>query len=87
MQPAFLFPAMMGAGPIGERPLAPPLYIGNLDENVHEEQLFSHFSKYGPIHSLNIVKDSSTNRSRGFGYINFMNAKDGNSPLSNSLKR
>jgi polyadenylate-binding protein len=56
--------------------LAPPLYVGNLDETVYEEQLFAHFSKYGPLHSLKIVKDRVTNRSRGFGYINFSNAKD-----------
>lgn len=55
---------------------APPLYIGNLDETVHEEQLFSHFSKYGAIHSLKIVKDRATNRSRGYAYVNFMQAKD-----------
>jgi len=73
-------PMPMGGIPMG-RPAfppqgAPPLYIGNLDDTVYEEQLFSHFSKYGAIHSLKIVKDNGTGRSRGFGYINFMQARD-----------
>jgi len=55
------------------------LYIGNLDENVHDEQLYAHFSKYGPIHSVKIVKDRTTGRSRGFGYVNFFNIKDAES--------
>lgn len=78
--PPTMYPPFPMAGrPPFQQSLAPPLYIGNLDETVYEEQLFAHFSKFGPLHSLKIVKDRTTNRSRGFGYINFVNAKDGNS--------
>ena len=70
--PSFPNPMMMS------RPAMPvSLYVGNLDEAVHEEQLFSHFSKYGPLHSIKIVKDRNTGKSRGFGYVNFLNLKDG----------
>ena len=72
---------MMGGGradPLG----APPLFIGNLDETVYDEALFSHFSKYGPIHSLKIIKDHTTGKSRGYCFLNFMNAKDGKLPGS-----
>jgi polyadenylate-binding protein len=72
MYPPFALP---GRAPFQQN-LAPPLYVGNLDDTVYEEQLFAHFSKYGPLHSLKIVKDRVTNRSRGFGYINFVNAKE-----------
>jgi len=27
--------------------LAPPLYVGNLDENIREEALYDLFSKFG----------------------------------------
>jgi len=57
-------------------PVPVTLYVGNLDDAVHEEQLFSHFSKYGPLHSIKIVKDRNTGKSRGFGYVNFLNMKD-----------
>eukprot|EP00331_Platyophrya_macrostoma_P014649 CAMPEP_0176475568 /NCGR_PEP_ID=MMETSP0127-20121128/43677_1 /TAXON_ID=938130 /ORGANISM="Platyophrya macrostoma, Strain WH" /LENGTH=641 /DNA_ID=CAMNT_0017871175 /DNA_START=60 /DNA_END=1985 /DNA_ORIENTATION=+ len=59
------------------RPSLPvTLYVGNLDEAVHEEQLFAHFSKYGPLHSIKIVKDRNTGKPRGFGYVNFIHYKD-----------
>lgn len=63
------------SGPMMARPVS--LYIGNLDEAVHEETLYSTFARYGPIHSLKIVKDRTSGKSKGFGYINFQNAKDG----------
>lgn len=70
----------MGVNPMMNRsyPQNPPatLYIGNLDENVHEEQLYAHFSKFGTIHSVKIVKDRNSGKSRGFGYVNFFNIKD-----------
>jgi len=73
-------------GPIMARPVS--LYIGNLDEAVHEETLYSTFARYGPIHSLKIVKDRANGRSKGFGYINFQSAKDADSArmLSNNEK-
>jgi len=76
MQNPMFPPFSMGGRAPFQSTLAPPLYIGNLDETVYEEQLFALFSKYGPLHSLKIVKDRTTNRSKGFGYINFVNAKD-----------
>jgi len=76
MQNPMFPPFPMGGRAPFQSTLAPPLYIGNLDETVYEEQLFAHFSRYGPLHSLKIVKDRNTNRSKGFGYINFVNAKD-----------
>lgn len=66
---------MMGRNFTPNPPAA--LYIGNLDENVHEEQLYAHFTKYGQVHSVKIVKDRVTGRSKGFGYVNFYNIKEG----------
>ena len=69
---------MQGINMLMSRPPLQPvtLYVGNLDETVSEEQLFAHFSKYGPLHSLKIVVDRTTRKSKGFAYVNFMFPKD-----------
>ena len=69
---------MQGINMLMNRPLLQPvtLYVGNLDETVHEEQLFAHFSKYGTLHSIKIVVDKKTRKSKGFAYVNFMFPKD-----------
>ena len=58
-------------------PMAPPLYIGDLDENIHDETLHDFFSKFGPIHFVRIMRDPSTGKSRGFGFVNFIYPRDG----------
>jgi RNA recognition motif-containing protein len=45
------------------------LYVGNLPFNTTEDQLKEHFSKYGEVSSVIIVKDRDTQRSRGFGFV------------------
>jgi RNA recognition motif-containing protein len=42
------------------------LYVGNLPFNTTEDQLKEHFSKYGEVSSVIIIKDRDTQRSRGF---------------------
>ena len=54
------------------------LYVGNIDEYVRKKQLLAHFSRYGPIHSLEIAKDKRTKMHKGFASVNFFNIRDGN---------
>jgi RNA recognition motif-containing protein len=56
--------------------LAPALFVGNLDEFIQEENLFEFFSQFGPIHFVRIMRDSSTGRSRGYGFVNFVQPRD-----------
>ena len=58
--------------------IAPALYVGDLDENITEAILAEHFSKYGPIFYIRIARDPATGKSKGFGYVNFFNPRDGN---------
>jgi polyadenylate-binding protein len=55
---------------------APPLYVGDLDDTVHEEFLYDIFSKYGPLHFVRIMRDSGTGKSRGYAFVNFVNPRD-----------
>jgi polyadenylate-binding protein len=52
------------------------LYVGDLDPNVSEAALFEHFQPVGAIVSVRICRDAITRRSLGYGYVNFVNAKD-----------
>ncbi|KMQ52509.1 RNA-binding protein [Chitinispirillum alkaliphilum] len=45
------------------------LYIGNLPYRTTENDIKTLFSKYEPIHSVVLISDRETGRSRGFGFI------------------
>jgi polyadenylate-binding protein len=62
--------------PMSRFPLTPPLYVGDLDENIQEETLWDFFSKFGPLNFVKIARETSTGKSRGFGYVNFMYPRD-----------
>jgi polyadenylate-binding protein len=52
------------------------LYVGDLDESITEDTLYTHFSKYGPIFYIKLARDPITKRSKGFAYVNFHNPRD-----------
>ena len=54
------------------------LYIGDLEEQITEEMLYSVFIKFGPIFSLRVMKDFNSKKSRGFGFVSYYNVTDGN---------
>uniref|UniRef100_A0A7S4E1K5 RRM domain-containing protein n=1 Tax=Lotharella globosa TaxID=91324 RepID=A0A7S4E1K5_9EUKA len=47
------------------------IYVGDLAEQVNETKLMEIFSSVGPITSLRICRDHSTQRSLGYAYINY----------------
>jgi RNA-binding protein Musashi len=48
------------------------LFIGGLSWDTTEEDVVGAFAQYGRPSHVNIVKDRMTNRSRGFGFISFL---------------
>ncbi|UYV65902.1 RBM39, partial [Cordylochernes scorpioides] len=46
------------------------LYVGSLHFNVTEAMLQELFGPFGPIDSIELLKDGETGRSRGYGFIN-----------------
>ncbi|KIW20857.1 hypothetical protein PV08_01435 [Exophiala spinifera] len=52
------------------------LFVGNLSWNVDEEWLRSEFESFGELSGVRIMTDRQTGRSKGFGYVEFVNAAD-----------
>ena len=53
------------------------LYVGDLDLNINETQLFELFSQVGQVVSVRVCRDLSSRRSLGYGYVNFSNPQEG----------
>ncbi|XP_063057126.1 DAZ-associated protein 1 isoform X7 [Engraulis encrasicolus] len=47
------------------------LFVGGLDWSTTQETLRNYFSQYGEVVDCVIMKDKSTNQSRGFGFVKF----------------
>lgn len=52
------------------------LFVGNLDYTVTKEDLMDAFGKFGQIVDAVVITDRETQRSRGFGFVEFANAED-----------
>ena len=45
------------------------IHVGNLSYNTSDLSLRDAFAEYGPVHSVAIVTDRDTGRSKGFGFV------------------
>ncbi|CAA0819608.1 Polyadenylate-binding protein 2 [Striga hermonthica] len=52
------------------------LYVGDLDINVTDSQLYDLFNQVGQVVSVRVCRDLSTRRSLGYGYVNYSNSQD-----------
>lgn len=70
-------------------PQAPPkvtigpmrLYVGSLHFNITEDMLRGIFEPFGKIDAIQLIMDSDTGRSKGYGFITFHNADDAKKAL------
>lgn len=51
------------------------IFIGGLSYNTDDEKLRNHFSCFGIIEDAVVMKDLVTNRSRGFGFVTFIDSE------------
>ena len=45
------------------------LFVGNLPFRASEDELKTFFEPHGEVHSVAIITDRQTGRSRGFGFV------------------
>ena len=45
------------------------IYVGNLSQEVKDEDLTTLFSEYGKVSSAKVIRDMFSQESRGFGFV------------------
>ena len=49
------------------------IYVGNFPYTTTEDELRELFESHGTVHSLDLIRDRRTGRSRGFGFVEMPN--------------
>lgn len=52
------------------------LFVGNLNWQIRRQELKDHFGQWGEVAYATVSLDRETKRSRGFGFITFINEED-----------
>ncbi len=52
------------------------LFVGNFSWNMWEEDMRELFAPYGEIEDVKLIIDRMTGRSKGFGFVKFVNEED-----------
>ena len=56
--------------------MAKKLFVGNIDWGTTDEQMQELFAPHGEIEECVIIKDKFSGRSKGFGFVTFINDED-----------
>jgi RNA recognition motif-containing protein len=58
------------------------LYVGNLPHSTTDDQLSELFRQFGAVDSAKVITDRDTGRSKGFGFVEFLNADEARAAMS-----
>lgn len=53
------------------------IYVGNLSNDVSDEDLNTLFSEYGKVSSAKVIRDMFSQDSRGFGFVEMASQTEG----------
>lgn len=57
------------------------LFVGSLPWSITSDMLRDLFSQYGEISDVAVISDRDTGRSKGFGFVTFVNEEDAKKAL------
>jgi nucleolar protein 12 len=60
------------------------VFVGNIPFKVEDEQIREHFSQFGEIDYVRVIRDKATRKTKGFCYVNFVNKRGYTLALSRS---
>jgi RNA recognition motif-containing protein len=63
------------------------LFVGNLPWSINEQSLKDLFSPFGEISEAIIINDRDTGRSKGFGFVTFVNEADAEKALAEMAEK
>ncbi len=58
------------------------IYAGNLPWDLSEDELREVFAAFGEVSSAKIIMDKFSGRSRGFGFVEMPNKKEGEAAIA-----
>ncbi len=58
------------------------IYVGNLSDEVTEEELRQEFQAFGEVTSVDIITDKYTGRPRGFGFVEMASVSEGQAAIT-----
>jgi RNA recognition motif-containing protein len=58
------------------------IYVGNMNFNMGNDDLFNLFSQYGTVTTAKIINDKVTGRSKGFGFVEMENDDEARQAIS-----
>lgn len=62
--------------------MAKKLYVGNLSYSTTDDSMRAAFAQYGEVSSASVVIDKMSGRSRGFGFVEFVNDADADAAIA-----
>merc|ERR1719238_1710539 len=65
-------PSKRPAARMQKVPSGRKIFVGGLSPNSTAESLISHFSEFGKISDASVIHEAVTRKSRGFGYVEFV---------------
>ena len=58
------------------------IYVGNMNFDLGNDDLYNLFSQFGTVTSAKIINDKVTGRSKGFGFVEMENDEDARKAIS-----
>lgn len=58
------------------------IYVGNMNFNLKNEDLFNLFSQFGTVSTAKIIMDRESGRSKGFGFVEMDDEEEGRKAIA-----